>query len=580
VIDPEGLHKRAADECRLGNWNAALQWVRKAVALRPEEPRFAQSEAIALWCAGKRRRAIAALDRGLQFEPENAGLIEYRARFLTDIGDRTNALDALRSAIRICGEVYPLTRRLAETLSHAGELVESEYYWRKTVGFRPRDLESLSALAGVVCRQGRLTEGMDIYREATRLRGGKAVVPALLLTLHYTSATDPRSIAAAHSAWARWQEKRTPRAPALARMPRRRLRVGYVSGDFRQHSVAHFFEPLLEAHQGGSIEPHCFYTHAGSDRVTARIRKLASGWHDISRLDDAGSLELVRQARIDILVDLSGHTAFNRLPLFACRPAPLQGTYLGYPDTTGLSTIDFRFTDATADPPGMAEPFHSERLIRIDPCFLCYRPWHARAPLSPPPFERNGYLTLGCFAIRQKLSPETLDAWAEILRQSSGTRLALKFRAASEASVRAALEDFFQQRGVAKSRIDFAPATARLREHLEYYSEVDLMLDPFPYNGTTATCEALWMGLPVLTWSGNAHVSRVGATLLNQVSLQQFIANSRDNYIARALDAIRSPQELARYRRRLRATMLRSPLTDSARLARSVESAYWKLWRE
>jgi predicted O-linked N-acetylglucosamine transferase (SPINDLY family) len=519
------------------------------------------------------------LEHGLEFAPDDSGLLEYRARFLADSGNRKQAWLALERAIAACGETFALTQRLAAILAHYGRLSESEPRWRHAVALRPTHWEPLTGLAGTLCMQGRLAEGLELYRSATKKRGGKMAVPALLLSLHYSDAESPESIFAAHRAWARSVQSRCPRPPGAIRGRRRRLRVGYVSGDFRRHSVAHFFEPLLEAHSS-AVEVHCFDTSGRHDDVTARLRKLARGWHGLTQPGDDAAADAIRRAKIDVLVDLSGHTAFSRLPVFALRPAPVQATYLGYPDTTGLRSIGYRFTDSIADPPGRTEHLHSERLVRLDPCFLCYRPWLERTPVGAAPYQANGYTTLACFAIRQKLSPATLDAWAEILRRSRRTRLLLKFRAACDPAVRRDIETYFRERGVGTGRLAFAASIPSMREHLAYYSLTDLMLDPFPYNGTTATCEALWMGAPVLTWTGQSHVARVGASLLHQVGLDELVAESRQAYVDKALELLESPQRLGSWRRELRGRMRRSALMDAPRLARSIEAAYREMWRE
>jgi protein O-GlcNAc transferase len=577
-LDPEDLHTRGALECKAGDWRTGLLWIRKALAIAPCEPRFLQSAAIALWCTGEKLAAIAEIDRGLRHAPGHAVLLDYRARFLADIGNRKRALPALARAVSVCGETPPLTRRLAEILGHSGRFSESEQSWRRLVGMQPTRWEHLAGLAGSVSAQGRIAEALEFYRTALAKRGGSAAASALLLSLHYSDSEMPVAIFAAHRSWARRVEPPPTRAPALIRKSRRRLRIGYVSGDFRRHSVAHFFEPLLQHHDPAVVETHCFYNRAQGDAITTRLRSLASHWHDIANQDDDRAADTVRRAKIDILVDLSGHTAHNRLEIFARRPAPVQVTYLGYPDTTGLRSIDYRFTDSLADPPGRTAQFHSETLVRLDPCFLCYRPWLPRTLVAPSPFVVNGYATLACFAIRQKLSPATLETWAEMLKRSRRTRLLLKFRAAGDPAVRQDLASFFQTRGIGRDRLLFAPAVRSMRKHLEYYGAADLMLDPFPYNGTTATCEALWMGAPVLNWCGDTHVSRVGASILSQVGLPELVTPSRRAYIEKALELLEAPQRLQQWRRELRSRMRHSPLMDGPRLARAIEAAYRRFW--
>jgi predicted O-linked N-acetylglucosamine transferase (SPINDLY family) len=241
--------------------------------------------------------------------------------------------------------------------------------------------------------------------------------------------------------------------------------------------------------------------------------------------------------------------------------------------------MDYRFTDCIADPPGKTEHLHSEKLVRLDPCFLCFRPWWQRLPVGPPPCEEAGFVTLASFAIREKLSPTVLEAWARILALVPRARLVLKCHAMSDPSVRQQLRDFFSARGIANRRLIFAGSVPSARQHLECYRHVDLVLDPYPYNGTTVTCEALWMGVPTVTWAGETHVSRVGASVLSQVGLQELIAHSAAEYVQKAVEAACSPQRLMEWRRTLRRRMHGSPLMDGERFAGAVEEAYRKMRR-
>jgi predicted O-linked N-acetylglucosamine transferase (SPINDLY family) len=314
--------------------------------------------------------------------------------------------------------------------------------------------------------------------------------------------------------------------------------------------------------------------------VTGRLRSLASEWRDVTALDDAELARLIRGDRIDILVELAGFTKDSRLLACTGRPAPIQISYLGYPNTTGLPQVDYRITDHVADPDD-ADDFHSETLIRLPRCFLAFAvPNHAPEP-GPPPVLRNDHVTFGSFNNLAKVNHKVVALWAEVLRAVPGSRLLLKAAGTGDRASQEHLRGAFGAAGVDPGRIDFAGYAATASEHLAAYGEVDVALDPFPYNGATTTCEALWMGVPVITLAGDRHAGRVGASLLGAIGFQAGIATTPDDYVLTARLLAGRPELLAAARRNLRADMARSPLCDHAGHARALEEAYravWQIW--
>jgi protein O-GlcNAc transferase len=368
-----------------------------------------------------------------------------------------------------------------------------------------------------------------------------------------------------------------PPAPA-ARGNRRKLRVGYVSPDFRRHSVSYFLTPLLAAHDRNAVEITCYAEVKQPDEVTARLKGLVSAWRSTVGMSDAELAERIRADGIDILVDLAGHTAGNRLAVFARQPAPVQVTWLGYPNTTGLSRIHYRLVDRVTDPPD-ASPA-SERLVRLENGFLCYEPPADAPPPMPPPCLAASAVTFGSFNNAAKLSPATLDAWARILQGSPGSRLVLKGAAFSEAETCKRFRGEFVRRGVAEERLALAPFTPSSRAHLAAYHAIDLALDPFPYNGTTTTCEALWMGVPVIALLGDRHSARVGASILTRLGLGRLIAFDPADYVERALALASDRAGLGELRAGMRQRFAASPLCDAAGFARRVEAAYRRMWED
>jgi predicted O-linked N-acetylglucosamine transferase (SPINDLY family) len=310
-----------------------------------------------------------------------------------------------------------------------------------------------------------------------------------------------------------------------------------------------------------------------SDDFSARFAKQVDLWRETSSYDDSKLAKLIHEDQLDILFELSGHTAYNRLGVFALKPAPLQVSYLGYPGTTGLPTIGYRITDAFADPPGTTEHLHTEKLIRLKGCAWCFQPDAAAPEVQPLPGLKNGYVTFGCFNTMAKLNPPLFETWAEILLRVPGSHLRLKARTLTDDGVRKELKAYFTDRGIEEERLDFFGHTKKIVEHLSHYHSVDIALDSFPYHGTTTTCEAMWMGCPVITRAGKTHVSRVGVSLLNNVGLTEFITDTRETYIAKAAELASDTERLIELRAGMRARLQSSPIMDASAFAGNFAQA-------
>jgi len=359
----------------------------------------------------------------------------------------------------------------------------------------------------------------------------------------------------------------------------RKLRIGYVSPDFRRHSVAWFFEPLLRAHDRERFEVHCYYNNLAEDDATARIRSEADGFRPIYGEPPATVADWIAEDGIDILVDLAGHTGDNRLMLFGLKPAPVQMTWLGYPGTTGVETIDYRLTDARADPPGAADEYSSETLIRLPDCFHCYGPM----PEAPEPTAGSatepGAVTFGSFNNITKVTPELVGLWSRLLRELPDSRLLLKAKGLQDPTTRGRYEALFAAEGIGSDRLELIGFLEDSRDHLALYGRVDVALDTMPYNGTTTTCEALWMGVPVVTAAGETHAARVGVSLLTAAGAPELIAPDEDGYVALAKALACDLERLRSLRAGLRQRMAASPLTDAPRFTRAVEQAMSNAWR-
>jgi predicted O-linked N-acetylglucosamine transferase (SPINDLY family) len=355
----------------------------------------------------------------------------------------------------------------------------------------------------------------------------------------------------------------------------RPLRIGYVSPDFRDHPVGRFLLPLLAAHDPNNFAVFCYAEVHHPDRLTDLLHRHAKQWRNTVGLTDERAAELIREDQIDILVDLTMHMARNRLLLFARKPAPVQATYLAYCSTTGLNTIDYRLTDPHHDPPGVNDAYYSETSIRLPETYWCYSSVEQSPQVSLPPALGTGDVTFGCLNNFCKVSPEALDVWIQLLGATPKSRLILH---AHEGSHRQRVWDSLQHQGIDPHRLRFV-GMLPFYEYFNMYEQIDIGLDPFPYNGGTTTCDALWMGVPVVTLSGRTGVGRGGVSVLRNVGLTELIGETPEQYVRIATGLAGDLPRLAELRRTLRSRMQASPLMDAPRFARNIEAAYRQMWR-
>ncbi len=338
-------------------------------------------------------------------------------------------------------------------------------------------------------------------------------------------------------------------------------------------------EPFLSAHNHEDFEVTCYANVMQRDGVTERLKKYADRWRDIVGLPDEEVADLIRRDSIDILVELAGHTAHNRLLLFARKPAPIQVSYLGYTNTTGLSTIDYCLTDIHVDPPGMTESFYTEKMVRVPDTVLCYRVPENSPEISDLPSLKSGHITFSSFNNLTKITPGVIVLWSRTLLAVPGSRLLMKAKFFKDQHVEQEIRQTFEQHGISADRLELLSWTTGFKEHLEIYHRVDIGLDPFPFNGGTTSFESLWMGIPVVTLAGNSFVSRMGVRQACNVNLSHLIAQTPDEYVAIATRLAGDLDQLKQIRAGLRTGVLHSPLMDGPRLARALGKAYRDMWQ-
>ena len=350
--------------------------------------------------------------------------------------------------------------------------------------------------------------------------------------------------------------------------------MGFVSGDFKRHSVSYFIKPIFEHHHPEKIELYAYAQVEEPDDLTDTLKTFCDHWRDTVNLEDQEMANQIQQDQIDILVDLSGHTLFNRLSVFGMKPAPIQATYLGYPATTGLPTVDYWITDTQLHPKDTKE-IAVEEIWRLPRCYISYDPPDPAPPIGPLPQTQLGVITFGSFNASRKLTPQTLKIWSEILKQVPRSRLLLKC-SDPRYSPQLMIESFMKL-GIDRERL-IVYRNSPYQDHLNLYNQVDLHLDPMPYTGCTTTCEALWMGVPTLTLAGQKKMERMSTSILAHTGLENFIAQTPEDYIAKAVEFVTHPEYLALLRQTLRDRLKTSQLLDGIGLTHALETAFRQMW--
>ena len=563
-----------------GRYEEAAASYRRAVILKPAYVEAHNNLGIALQAQGKLEEAVASFERAVAFRPDYPEAHSNLGHALKKQGKFEAAVIACERAVALNPDFAEAYGNLGLALQAQNKFEEAAVRYRRAVTLNPDFPEAHNNLGNALSNQGRLEDAVASYRRAALLNPEDVGANSnLLLTLNYQATRSPDELYAEHRSWGSRYDTVVRKTYRNDFSAERRLRIGYVSPDFRRHSVPFFFEPLLREHDRQQFELFCYADVAKPDSVTVRLEALADNWRFTVGISDEALAWKIGEDGIDILVDLAGHTANNRLLVFAAKPSPVQVTWLGYPHSTGLTAIDYRLVDAVTDPAGKADLSASETLLRLAGCFLCYVP-PAEAPDPVPCLgEDKGHATFGSFNNPAKISGPTLDAWAMLLNKLPGSRLLLKGAPLADAHTRALLQARLVERGVAAERVTLRGQIPNFSDHLGFYREIDIALDPFPYNGTTTTCEALWMGVPVVTLLGDRHAARVGASLLTQMGLTELIANSVEEYVQIALALGGRPWHLRDLRRSLRPQMATSALCDGYSFARKMEAAFRTMWQ-
>jgi len=599
-----------------GQLPVALKLFEELTALAPAEPRLQYHQGMICMELHDNQAACTHFRELVRLQPDFLEGRMLLGMIYAELGLQEEAIDTLRGVLEVCPNVPEIHHRLGLSLAgvhryedayreyqevlrlipdHSavlcslgvlfttmGKIEEARKILLRAIELKPDSVNVINNL-GRICKIGKASEGLHWFQRGLDLEPeNESLTSNYLYTLNYVPDLLPEFIAGKYKEYAPrcYRPRSQWRRPDRIVDGKRPLRVGYLSSDLYGHSVSFFLEPVLQHHDRSKFEVFCYYNRTLTDKTTERLKKLCSGWHCIYGISDEMVADIIAADRIDILVDLSGHTAGHRLGVFTLHPAPVQVSWIGHPNTTGLPQMDYYLTDELCDPPGMTDHLFSEQLYRLPRIFSCYLPPEDFPPVSPLPSSYTGTITLGCFNNIAKVNDQLISWWAAILNEIPGAKLYIKSPALDDESVRQDMLSCLGGFNIQPERLLLQGVTGSREDHLGKYAMVDIALDTFPYHGTTTTCEALWMGVPVVTLAGRTHASRVGVSLLHAVGLDELVAITPVEYIAKTVALANDRERLVELRQNMRLMMSGSPLMDSQGVTREVERAFMDMYAE
>ncbi|MDL2337019.1 MAG: tetratricopeptide repeat protein [Pseudomonadota bacterium] len=562
-----------------GDLAGAQARFREALALQPDSPENLANLGAILQAQRRSAEARACFERALEMSPRMAGIHCNLGLNCIEAGLWAQAEASLRKAIELQPQLYQAHDGLGLVLREKRQLSAAEASCRQALAIAPQDPSSLSHLGVILSDSGRLKEAAACLRQAAQLRPDDAsLFTSYLFCLTQDEAVSADELFREHRAFGAHFEARAAvhrKAHTNQRDPERKLRVGFVSGDLRNHAVAYFVDPVWAAIDRDRIEIRVYSTCGEEDFVTAHLRQLSDAWVQVESMSDDELTEQIRHDEIDVLFDVSGHTAHNRLPVFCRKPAPVQVTWLGYPNSTGLMSMDYMLCDRFNSPHGLFERYYTEKFARIPTSGAFIQNLDA-PPVNDLPMLTNGYVTFGSFNRISKLGDRVIATWARVMHRVPGSRLLLG--SVSDEQVRTSLTQRFERQGITADRLDLRP-TLPLNDYLRLHHEVDLILDTWPYTGGTTTNHALWMGVPVLTIEGPSRAHCQAASGMGKMGLPEWIAMDPDDFVERAVRLGSDPAALAALRSGMRDRWRSAPLRQPTLVARGLEAAARQMWQ-
>ena len=547
--------------------------------LRPDFAEVYNNLGSCHYAQGAVEMAIEKYRQAVRVKPDYADAYNNLGNALKEQGNADHAVQCYRHAIALNPASAAAYHNLGDLLRLQGNLEAAEKMIGHALKLQPDFAEAQVTLGAVYILQGKTDAAVGAYQSVIRCAPEHVVAHSnLLMTMHYRPEYSSDDLLKAAQGWAAQHSpsERCLPPPANLPDPQRRLRIGYVSADLHNHPVGFFIESVFAHHDSSRHETFCYYNAKVNDDLTKRLRQSVHHWRDIAGQQDEPVAWQIRQDGIDLLIDLSGHTDKNRLLMFAHKPAPVQALWIGYHATTGLPAMDYIIADRCLIPP-QEERYYVEQVVRLPNAYLCFSPPDYVIEPSPLPALATGKLTFGCFNNTAKLTEAVVACWSKLLCALPEAQLFLKHKAFGDAGVRQRYQELFAQRGIAADRIRFAGHSHRA-EYLAAYQEVDIGLDPFPFNGCTTMVEALWMGVPMVSLRGDRYAGHMGETILQNIGLGECVADSEEAYISKAIALASDLSHLAGMRQQLRAQLLNSPLCDGAGFTRDLETTYRTMW--
>ena len=575
---PSNLPSVVEEHLRCGRFAEAEELCRQSLSKHPSDAQARNALGVVLQTTGRIDEAVETFKQAVESDPANAVAFSNLGSALRLAHRFADSVRALREAIRLKPDHAPAYMNLGITLADANQIDGAIEALRIALSLDPNLAQAHYNLGNAMKDVGQLDQAMDCYRRAIQLNPNLLeAYDCLAYVCNFQAHDDPKII---FNECLRWSQRfEQPLAAKIRAHPNdrsveRRLRIGYVSADFKSHPIGRFMAPVFASHDHAQFEIFAYSAVQSTDETTDELKGHADAWREIESISDDDAADLIRRDQIDILVDLSMHMADNRLPIFAQKPAPVQATYLAYAGTTGLRTIDYRLTDPYIDPPGSSDEFYTEKSIRLATSYWCYAP---PLPDSPTVSVRpdSNTVIFGCLNNFCKVTTQTFQTWARVMQSVPNSRLIIY---AISGSHRDRTRDFFNTLAIDPSRIEFVDSQP-MREYLQTYNRIDISLDPFPYVGGTTTCDSLWMGVPVVTFSGRTAISRGGVSILSNIGLPEFIARTPDQYIQIAVDLAGNPSRRAELRRTMRDRMQSSRLMNASAFVADLENAYRQMWR-
>jgi len=579
VANPDIYNNAGVIMKALNQLDAAISHFNKAISLKPDHANAHYNKANSLRIKGEPEAALACFERAIHYQPDFANAYYNRAKTLHRQARYAEAAQDFQTTLTFRSDDWASHYGLGNTLFEMGALTRAISHLELAASLKP-DHASIHVLLGDCWRQlSHQDRAKQCYQNAISSRFGHLDhLGSLLFSLHYLPDTDfyksvnkaglVKQILASQNI--------TPLSSSAINSKPEKLRVGFVSADLNNHPVGYFLEQLVSQLDKTRFDWIAFPVRHKSDRLTERLKPHFCEWLSIDGYDDKAAARFIHDQKIDILIDLSGHTAYNRLPVFGWRPAPVQASWLGYFATTGLSQMDYIIGDPYVTP-FEEQPDFTETIAQMPACFLCFSAPETDCPVNALPAHHHGYVTFGCFNHSYKLNAGVLSVWAEILKQVPDSRLFLKSKKYNFPEIRTQMITAFTKLGINPSRLIIEGASPR-HLLLQSYHQIDIALDPFPFPGVTTSVESLWMGVPVLTRTGSHFLSHVGEMLASNIGLTDWIAVDDDDYISKAVAYAGKVDRLAIIRSSLRDNMKKSPLYDARKFARNFEQLLTDIW--